>query len=423
MTAVLVVARGAVAIRIARSCRALGLTPVPVVARSDPQRRHADPGGLDAGRASPREPGAGRAVVLGCATCDQRGYGCVDCVVRAAEAARVDAVHPGWGAIAEDPALARRLAAAGIGFVGPPANALDVAGDKAAAVEEAARIGVPVLPHATGRRAIRALGLPVVLKAPGGSQGAGVHVIRDAIALRAALAARSDWYAERHVAPARLIGVTIAVDQTGTAISLGERESLLLAGRRKLVEAAPVLDLAAELTDVMRADALRLVRALGLRALATVEFLVHADGHTFLEVNARLTGGYRTCEACTGLDLIAMQFELSRGGRVPRPGTGAAHAVQAHLYLCGDQRQWLNGVRLPPPEPGLRVDCVLDAGAPAGCDPIAGQLLATGSTRTEAGDRLARAVAATELSGLRHHGRDIVDWWLAQRTEIPVGAR
>jgi biotin carboxylase len=407
MRSVLVVARGAPAVRTVESCGALGLVPVTVVARSDPQRRHATAGH----------------VLLNDADC--RAYDCVDCVVRAAEQARADTVHPGWGAVAENPLLSERLAERGIRFVGPPAEALRVARDKGMAVAAAERIGVPVLPHATGKRAIRALvarhGLPIVLKPANGNQGVGVRVIRHETELRTALADHPGGYAEQYAEPARVVGVTVAIDHAGTVVRLGERESLLLAGSRKLLEATPVLDVPAALVQAMRADAVRLVRAVGLRNLATVEFLVHPGGYTFLEINARLTGAYRICEAQTGIDLIALQLDLARGRRLTsgRPAVDPGmHVMQAHLYLNGGVPQWVTRVRLPVTRPGVLVECALEEDRAVLFDTITSQVLATGSTRTQAGNRMARAVAGVELIGLRRHGPDIVDWWAGRASAI-----
>ncbi|WP_081916069.1 ATP-binding protein [Saccharothrix sp. NRRL B-16314] len=396
MRSVLIAARGTPAVRAVESCRALGLVPVTVVARSDPQRRHAVAGH----------------VVLDDTGCG--GYGCVDCVVRAAEDARVDAVHPGPGAVAENPLLARKLAERGIRFVGPPASALAVTGDKGSAAEAAERVGVPVLPHAVGERAIRALvdrhGLPVVLKRSDLHHGDGVRVVRSRADLTAALGGYSGWYAELYVEAARVVGVTVAADDAGHVVRLDERESLLVAGNRKLLEAAPVLGVPDVLVRAMRADAVRLACALGLRNLATVEFLVHPGGYAFLEVNARLTGSYRICEARTGIDLIALQLRLAMGHRLGHVVTRGTHVAQAHLFVRGGKPGLLTGVRLPGPRPGVVVDCALDGGLAVVFDTITSQVLATGSSRAQACDRVGRAVADIELAGLSHHGPDIADW-------------
>ncbi|HUQ54813.1 biotin carboxylase N-terminal domain-containing protein [Lentzea sp.] len=409
MRSVLVAARGAPAVRAVAVCRAIGITPVTVVTRSDPQRRHVLAGHvvLDAADcAATTRAGAG---------CG--GYDCADCIVRAAVAAGVDAVHPGWGAVAEDPALARGLAERGIRFVGSPEAALTVVGDTAWAVETAERAGVPVLPHAVGRRMIRALvarhGLPVVLKRSRCRQGEGVRVVRRPAELFAALADHPDWYAEPYVEPARVVGVTVAVDDEGNAAHLCERESLLVAGNRKLLEAAPVHGVPDVLLAAMRADALRLACAFGLLNVVTVEFLVHAGGYTFQEVNPRLTGAYRIAEAVTGIDVIALQLGLAAGSRsIPADPLAGTHAVQGHLFLRPGPpaSRVLRRVRLPAERPGVVVDCTLDMGQPVVLDTIAAQVLATGTSRAQAYDRVARAVGGLHLAGVRHHGADIARW-------------
>lgn len=402
MRSVLVVGRSVVAKRTAESCVALGVTPVAVVARSDPQRRHL---------AAAREH-----VVLDC----DRGYDCVDCVVRAAERAGVDAVHPGLGAIAEDPALGRRLANLGVRLIGPPPEVLAVTGDKGAAVTVAERVGVPVLPHAAGERDIWSLvaghGFPIVLKPADGNQGNGVRVVDDEHMLAEALADGTCWYAEVRVDQARVVGITVAVDDAGSVAVLGEKESLLLAGSRKLIEAGPVLTVPARLVRAMRADAVRLAVELGVRNVATVEFLARPDGYTFLEVNARLTGSYRMCETQAGIDLIALQLDLVDGGRLaPRgaPVGPARQVVLAHLYLHAAVRGSASATRLwlPRSRDSVWIDCLLDAGKSLPFDSLAVQVMAVAADRDRAVDEAVGAVAGIELAGVEHHGPDITRWW------------
>jgi biotin carboxylase len=417
MRSVLVVGRSTVAKRTAESCAALGITPVAVVAREDPQRGHL---------AAVRDH-----VVLGCGgACD--AYDCVDCVVDAAGRAGVDAVHPGLGGIAENPALGRRLAGLGVRVIGPPPDVLAVTGDKAAAVAVAERIGVPVLPHASGERGIRSLvadhGFPIVLKPADGNQGNGVRVVDDADTLSSALAIGAGWYAETRVDSARVVGMTVAVDDAGTVAVLGEKESLLLAGSRKLVEAGPVLDVPAPLVTAMRADAARLAAELGVRNVATVEFLAGHDGYTFLEVNARLTGSYRMCEAQTGIDLIALQLSLADGRGLVTGGLPAEpvrHLAMTHLYLrAGTPGPWsLTRLRLPEPRDGVRIDCLLDRGVPLRFDSLAAQVLATAASRDRAVAEAVCTVAEIDLAGVAHHALDITTWWADTNQAIFLGAR
>lgn len=408
MRSVLIATRGTPAVRAAESCRALGLASVAVLARSDPQTVHT------------------RAAASWLYLDDvPDAYNSVDAIVAAAERSGVDAVHPGWGAVAEDPLLADRLAERGIRFVGAPALALTRARDKGLSVTAAERIGIPVLPHAVGRRAIEELvavhGFPVVLKPPGGSQGNGVVVVHEPGQLAAlpGLVDGDDWYAERFADGARVVGVTVAVDAANGVTMLGERESLLLAGNRKLIEAAPVRTVSPEVIGRMRADASRLAVELGLRNVATIEFLVFPGGYSFLEVNARLTGAFRICEAQTGINVVALQLRIARGLPVAadsvRPDR-RVHAVQAHLYLTRDElaraaSRRLTGLRLPASDPALVVDCCLDRHRPLIFDTLPAQVLATGADRDQAENRMAHAVADLELTGAAHHGPDIAAWW------------
>lgn len=412
---VLIATRGTPAVRAAESCRALGLVPVAVLARNDPQTVHT------------------RAAASWLHLDDvPDAYDSVDAIVTAAERSGVDAVYPGWGAVAEDPSLASGLADRGIRFVGAPAPALARARDKGLSVAVAERIGIPVLPHAVGRTAIEELvaahGLPVVLKPPGGSQGNGVVVVRERGQLAAlpGLLDGDDWYAECFADGARVVGVTVAVDATGAVILLGERESLLLAGNRKLIEAAPVCTVPPDVMALVQADASRLAVELDLRNVATIEFLVFPGGYAFLEVNARLTGAFRICEAQTGLDVVALQLRIAGGFPVAadavRPNR-RRHAVQAHLYLTRDELdrvgpRRLTGLHLPANDPDVLVDCCLDRDRPLVFDTLPAQVLATGADRGQAEARMARAVAELELTGAAHHGADIAAWWFDRAAPV-----
>ncbi|MFE6841786.1 biotin carboxylase N-terminal domain-containing protein [Streptomyces sp. NPDC057686] len=417
MKRVLIANRGAIAARAVDTFRTLGWSPIAVVALSDPQRLHT-------------------LAADGCEYLEGTGlaetYDHVGRIVEAARRCGADAVYPGYGALAEDPELPRQLAAAEIAFIGPTAEVLAAARDKDHAVATADRLGLPVLPHATGHRQIAGLvkeiGLPVILKPVTGCGGLGVRIVQteaeaeQALALIAgdagegsAAGVGTDWYAERYVEQGRVVGVTVAVDDAAAVHPLGERESLLVDGSMKLLEASPVQGVAPELLERMRRDTARLVTGMGLRGVATVEFIVGARGHYFLEVNGRLPLAYRMCEAQTGLDVVALQMELAQGA-VPAPGRirvdRDTHCLEARLFIepaPGGAPGLITALELAP-EPGVTYNCALDVRRPVVLDNIVTQVLACSDSRGAAAGAVLRAVGASGVSGVAHCAEEIAVW-------------
>ncbi|WP_327132968.1 ATP-grasp domain-containing protein [Streptomyces sp. NBC_01343] len=423
MRRVLIANRGAIAARAVDTFRTLGWSPIAVVASSDPQRLHA-------------------LAADGCEYLEGDGlaetYDHVGRIVEAARRCGADAVYPGYGALAEDPELPGRLAAAGIAFVGPTAEVLAAARDKDHAVATADRLGLPVLPHATGHERIAKLvadiGLPVILKPVTGCGGLGVRIVRTESEAERALAligadegdggdGGDGWYAERYVEHGAVVGVTVAVDAAATVHPLGERESLLVDGSMKLLEASPVRGVTPELVERMRADTARLVTGMGLRGVATVEFIVGSGSgagtggrrHWFLEVNGRLPLAYRMCEAQTGLDVVALQMELARGA-LPAPGRirvdRDAHCMEARLFIepaAGGAPGRITALELAP-EPGVTYNCALDVRSPVVLDNIVTQVLALGGSRAAAAGAVLRAVEGSGVSGVGTCAEEIAVW-------------
>ncbi|MCX4628521.1 biotin carboxylase N-terminal domain-containing protein [Streptomyces sp. NBC_01443] len=429
MKRVLIANRGAIAARAVDTFRTLGWSPIAVVALSDPQRLHT-------------------LAADGCEYLEGTGlaetYDHVSRIVEAARRCGADAVYPGYGALAEDPELPRQLAAAGIAFIGPTAEVLEAARDKDHAVATADRLGLPVLPHATGHRQIAGLvkeiGLPVILKPVTGCGGLGVRIVQTEAEAEQALALIAEdedadededeasgghagpagaegtgWYAERYVEQGRVVGVTVAVDDAAAVHPLGERESLLVDGSMKLLEASPVQGVAPELLERMRRDTARLVTGMGLRGVATVEFIVGARGHYFLEVNGRLPLAYRMCEAQTGLDVVALQMELAQGA-VPAPGRirvdRDTHCLEARLFIepaAGGAPGLITALELAP-EPGVTYNCALDVRRPVVLDNIVTQVLACGDSRGAAAGAVLRAVGGSGVSGVAHCAEEIAVW-------------
>ena len=361
LSRVLIANRGEIAIRIARAAAEAGLESVAIYASDDAGSPH-----VAAADRAAALPGAGA-----------RAYLDIAAIVAAAKAQGCDALHPGYGFLSENPALARACAQAGIVFVGPSPEHLETFGDKAAARALAAERGVPLIPGTgaispEGARAFQAEHGAIMLKARAGGGGRGMRAVLDpgeldaafAACEREAVAAFGDdgLYAEKLVARARHIEVQIVGDGN-RVLAIGDRDCSLQRRNQKLVEIAP-----AALPDSLRADLWKHAEALcsGYRGLATVEFLVDADSGEafFLEVNPRLQVEHTVTEEVTGLDLVRLQFDLAAGAaldlEVP-PAFGVA--IQARINaetLTADGQVKPSGGTIsawsPPGGPGVRVD-------------------------------------------------------------------
>jgi biotin carboxylase len=357
-------------------------------------------------------------------------YDCVESIVATASRCQVDLVHPGCGALAEDPELPRRLALHGVGFVGSSAVALAMARDKSRTVAVAAGLGVPVLPHAATPADLEALiakvGLPLVVKPLAGCLGRGVQVVHQPAELVQALAGYAGgtgWYAERYLARGRAVAITVAIDADGTAVELGERETLLMAGGLKLLDGSPVLTVPLPLLARIRRDARLLATGLGLTGVATCEFIVGPDGYFLLEVNPRLAGGYRMCEAQTGLDVVSLQLGIALGeASVAAPVLNRAmHCLEARWYLrSAAGRVGAFGQLRFSAVPGVTYDCAVEQGGSMEFDPIVVQLLATGPTRRAAAERLVQASEAADTPGPSHYGDHIAGWMRSGFDGMPL---
>ncbi len=387
----LVANRGEIAARVFRTAAGLGMTTVAVHAPDDEGAYHT--------RIADRvEPVA--------------SYLDAGELVAAAERAGADAVHPGYGFLAESPALAEAVAAAGLAWVGPPADVLRKAGDKLEAKVIARAAGVPVVP--TGEP--DEVGFPLMIKAAAGGGGRGMRVVRDPAELDDALeAARREAKAgfgddtvffERYVERPRHVEIQLLADAHGTAIHLGERDCSVQRRHQKVLEESPSPALDSALRREMGDAAVALARALGYVGAGTAEFVLAEDGtFSFLELNARIQVEHPVTELVTGLDLVEQQLRVAAGeelGLEAREPEG--HAVEARLY-AEDSRSFLpqagQVTELSFPD-GVRVDAGVEAGdeVPVAYDPMIAKLVAAGATRDEALDRLARALDETRVGGV-----------------------
>ena len=408
---VMVANRGEIAARVIRTCHRLGIQAVLAVSDAD---RDSLPARL-----------ADLTVRIGPAAA-AASYLNVTAVVNAAVAAGVDAIHPGYGFLSENPRLARACEAAGIVFIGPSAEVLEAAGDKLAAREHAVAAGLPVLPGGLADGANDAaladrIGLPVLVKAAGGGGGRGLRVVRETGQLERAIAMGSAEaeaafgdarvYLERYVPVARHVEVQLLGDGE-TVIHLGDRDCSVQRRYQKIIEEAPAPGLDSEVREGLRAGAVALGRQLKYQGLGTVEFLVDAErgAFYFLEVNARIQVEHPVTEAVTGLDLVAEQIAVAegRGVRLRQDDVRlSGHAIECRINAEDPADGFLpspgtvSGAAFPAGA-GIRVDTYVQAGSavPAQYDSLLAKLVAFGADRGEALARLRRALERCEIGGV-----------------------
>ncbi len=413
--------RGEIAARIVRTCDRLGIRAVVPDAEG--------PSALDL-----LEPGA---------------------VVASALAAASDAVHPGYGFLAERPEFAEAVIAAGLRWVGPPPAAIRAMGDKAAARRLAASLGLPVLPGYDGddqseaalRRAARRIGLPLLIKPAAGGGGKGMRVVRSLSELASALGASrreaggafgdDRVILERFVEGPRHVEVQVLFDAAGGGVHLGERDCSIQRRHQKVLEETPSPAVGEELRARLGAAALRLAGAVGYVSAGTCEFLLADDGSFwFLEMNTRLQVEHPVTEAITGRDLVADQLRIAGGERLESLGLDQAaadaaratggHAVEVRLYAEDPESGFLPATgRVAalrwPAGPGLRVDAGVSPGAGVGgrFDPLLAKIVAHGADRPEALDRLAAGLDDTLVLGLVTNLRFLR--WLVRQPAVREG--
>jgi acetyl/propionyl-CoA carboxylase alpha subunit len=395
----LVANRGEIALRVFRTCRALGIETVAVAAPDDRAALHA--------RSAD-------------ATLEISGYLHSEEHIRAARQSGADAIHPGYGFLAENADFAEAVEAAGLGWVGPPAEALRLGGDKLAAKRIAREAGVPVLPDGTPDE----IGLPLLVKAAAGGGGRGMRVVRSADELEEALAAAereaagafSDGtlYCERYLERPRHVEVQLLADSHGAVLALGERDCSVQRRHQKVLEEAPAPGLSATSRADLHTAAVAFGRAIGYRGAGTVEFVLDGDTLYFLELNGRIQVEHPVTEAVTGLDLVERQIRIAEGEALATTcNEPAGHAVEVRLY-AEDARTFLpqagriEELRLPSDKVSqgavapVRVDSGVEEGDEIGLsyDPMIAKLIAHADSREQALDLLAEALAETHVGGV-----------------------
>jgi acetyl-CoA carboxylase, biotin carboxylase subunit len=414
LTRVFIANRGEIAVRIVRACRELGLECVVGASQIDMD-------GLAAELAD-------RVVCIGPAPAGE-SYLRPELVVQAALGTGCDAIHPGYGFLAENPRLSALARENGIRFVGPPPEVIELAGDKLRAREVALEAGLPLVPGrevatlAAAEEFASESGYPVLLKAAGGGGGRGIKLAHGDEELRslfgiAVAEARSAFgnerlYVERYVADARHVEVQVAADEQGGVVHLGERDCSVQRRYQKLIEEAPAPFLPEPTRDALTAAGVAFARAIGYRNLGTVEFIVDAAGGEFffLEMNCRIQVEHPVTEAVTGRDLVAEQLRIADGQPLSFTQDELSfegHAVECRLTAEDVSRGFapspgrLTRFEVPQDIEGLRVDTHCRDGAliPPHYDSLMAKLIGHGADRDEAIEIVHEALERLEVEGV-----------------------
>jgi acetyl-CoA carboxylase biotin carboxylase subunit len=409
---VLVANRGEIAVRVIRALHELGIEAVAVYSTADRDALHVEL--------------ADQAVCIGPPSATE-SYLRISNVVAAAETTGSDAVHPGYGFLAENDEFVRACDDNDIVFIGPPAEVVEQMGDKVRAKEAMAAAGVPLVPGSDGTGGLDALrlaaataGFPVLLKAAAGGGGKGMRVVAAEDELDRAFSAATaeadaafgdgSVYVEKLVSPARHVEIQVLCDGAGGVLTLGERECSIQRRHQKLVEESPSAALDATTREEMEATVARACEAIGYRNAGTFEFLVGPDGaFYFIEVNCRLQVEHPVSELVTGIDIVREQIRIAAGEPLAATGRAArrGHAIEIRINAEDPARGFLPApgtitqLQLPL-GPGVRVDTAVRAGSeiPPYYDSLIAKLIVWDETRAAAIARAERALRELSIDGI-----------------------
>ena len=414
---ILIANRGEIACRVIATARRMGIRSVAVYSDADEHALHVDRAD-EAFRIGPAEAA--------------ESYLCVQAIIDAARRSGADAIHPGYGFLAENPEFAEACGQAGLSFIGPPAEAIRTMGSKDTALELAAAAGVPVLPGYHGsdqsdkalREAADVIGYPLLIKPVAGGGGKGMRVVESARELRsAAQASRREARSafaddrlllEKYLLRPRHVEVQVFADDHGNAVHLFERDCSIQRRHQKIVEEAPAPGLDAELRRRMGTLAIELARAIDYRGAGTVEFLLDTGSRGtffFMEMNTRLQVEHPVTEMILGVDLVEWQIDVARGKPLPATQSDlriSGHAMEARIYAEDPDHDFLPAVgrleRFDTPTTGewLRLDTGVREGDHVGVhyDPMIAKLIVAGSDRDDCARRLRLALDECRIAGL-----------------------
>ncbi|HEX2254334.1 MAG TPA: acetyl-CoA carboxylase biotin carboxylase subunit [Thermoanaerobaculia bacterium] len=409
---ILIANRGEIALRIIQACRELGIATVAVHSTADRDSLHVTYADED--------------VCIG-PPASRDSYLNITSLIAAAEITGADAVHPGYGFLAENPRFAEVLDECRLAWIGPPASVIRLMGDKAQARQTAERAGVPVLPGSRepitdGDEAARVagqVGYPVILKAAAGGGGRGMRIVRSPAEIRGQFStARQEAeqafgdgsvYLEKYLEQPRHVEFQVFADRHGKVVHLGERECSIQRRHQKLIEESPSPVLTPEVRAEMGAAAVRLCEVVGYENAGTIEFLVDSDGSFyFMEMNTRIQVEHPVTELVTGLDLVKMQIQVAAGERleVPDELPLRGHAIECRINAEHPEKFTPSPGRLTtfhlPGGPGVRVDThgYEDYVIPPHYDSLVAKLIVLDRDRRSAVARMARALDFFVVEGI-----------------------
>lgn len=411
---VLIANRGEIALRIMRSCREMEISTVAVFSEAD--------------RNAPFVRYADEAVCIGPPP-SAESYLNGKKIIEVCKNLKADAIHPGYGFLSENSAFVREVEKNGIIFIGPPADAMEMMGDKLSAKADAKKQNVPMVPGTEGaitdfseaKRIARRIGFPVLIKASAGGGGKGMRVVEKendldeeinrASSEAAAAFGNGAVFIEKYVTQPRHVEIQILADKFNNVVYLFERECSVQRRHQKVVEEAPSCILSPELRKKMGECAVRLAKACGYVGAGTVEFLVDADKNFyFLEVNTRLQVEHPVTEMITGIDLVKEQIKIAQGEKLSFSQEDLkinGHAIEIRVYAEDPSNNFLPDIGTLisykiPQGPGIRVDDGFEEGMniPIYYDPMISKLISYGKSREEAIERMIRAIDEYKITGL-----------------------
>ncbi|MGH9703509.1 MAG: acetyl-CoA carboxylase biotin carboxylase subunit [Candidatus Acidiferrales bacterium] len=411
---ILIANRGEIAVRILRGCRELGIRAVTVFSDVDRDALHV----RLSDEAYPIGPAPAR-----------ESYLVIDKILGVARLAGCDALHPGYGFLAENPELARECRKAGVKFIGPSPEAMEQLGSKTAARQVAKRVGAPTVPGtidpvsgvAEAQPIARDIGFPVLLKAVAGGGGKGMRLVenerefpsawRDASSEALNSFGDARLYLEKYLARPRHVEIQVLADEHGHTVYLGERECSVQRRYQKVIEEAPSPIMTTALRQAMGEAAVKIASAGNYTNAGTCEFLVDAARNFyFLEMNTRLQVEHPVTELVTSLDLVKLQIRIAAGEALPFAQSDVSirgHAMECRIYAEDTDNHFFPSpgkvtARRVPTGPGIRLDEGVYAGwtVPSDYDPLLGKLIAWGADREEAIARLRRALSEYYVNGI-----------------------
>jgi len=411
---VLIANRGEIALRVIRACREMGIRTVAVYSQADAESLHVKL--------------ADEAFCIGPPQ-SQRSYLHIPALISTAVVTGADAIHPGYGFLSENANFAEICADHKIKFIGPSVKAINLMGDKATARETMRKAKVSVVPGSHGLIDTEAaafkiaaeIGYPVIIKATAGGGGRGMRVATDSVQLGTALAAaRSEAsasfgdggvYIEKYLKPIRHVEIQVMADSHGNCIHIGERDCSVQRRHQKLIEESPSPALTPEIREKMGSAAVQAAKSINYEGAGTVEFIFAGDGFYFMEMNTRIQVEHPVTEMITGIDLIKEQIRVASGMKLSYKQSDVqfrGHSIECRINAEDPDRNFLPSpgrvdAYIAPGGPGVRVDshCYPGYSIPPHYDSLLSKLIVWGSDRTEAIQRMQRALDEYAITGIR----------------------